>query len=95
MFFPSYWLLSHKIIVKTMDSIVRGMNPVAMIITNPWKKYWPRRRSNLHWPPALKSCNLTTELWGSATDFVDNQLDVPKLVQKVQYNLYSKTIQGK
>ena len=36
-FFPSHWLLSHITTVKTRDSSERGMNPVAMTITNPLK----------------------------------------------------------
>ena len=28
-------------IVKTMDSIERGMNPVTMTFINPCKEYWP------------------------------------------------------
>jgi hypothetical protein len=34
---------SHITIVETMDSCGRGMNPVAMIIINPRKEYWPSR----------------------------------------------------
>ena len=37
--FPSYWLLSHIIVVETMDSGKRGMYPVAIYIINPWKEY--------------------------------------------------------
>ena len=43
----------------------RGMNPVAMTIINPWKEYWPTRRSNQR-PPVLKSATLLTELWYTA-----------------------------
>ena len=38
LFFPSYRLLSHIAIVKTMDSSERGMNPFAMTIINPQKE---------------------------------------------------------
>ena len=38
-FFPSHWLLSYITIVKTMDCIEIGMNPVAMIVINPQKEY--------------------------------------------------------
>ena len=46
-----------------MNSGERGMNPVAMTIINPRKKYWPSRGSNQR-PPVLKSCTLPPELWG-------------------------------
>ena len=46
-----------------MDSGERGMNPVVITIINPWKKYWPSRRSNQR-PPVLKPATLPTELWG-------------------------------
>ena len=39
-----------------MDSGERGMNPVTMIIINPWKEYWPSRESNQR-PPVLKSAS--------------------------------------
>ena len=45
-FFPSHWLLSHITIVETTDSGERGMNPVAMTIINPQKKYWSSRDRN-------------------------------------------------
>ena len=48
-----------------MGNRERGMNPVAMTIINPHKEYWQSRGSNQR-PPALKSCALPTELWGSA-----------------------------
>ena len=48
-----------------MGSGERGMNPVAMVIINPWKEYWPGRGSNQR-PPVLKSCMLPTEPWGLA-----------------------------
>ena len=53
-FFSSHWLLSHITIVETMDSSERGMNPVAMIIINPRKEYWPGR--------GIKPATLLTEL---------------------------------
>ena len=37
-FFPTYRLLSHMKIVKTMDSVDRRMNPVAMTIIYPRKE---------------------------------------------------------
>ena len=43
----------------------RDINPVAMTIINPGKKYWPSWGLNQH-PPVLKSAMLPTELWGSA-----------------------------
>ena len=49
-----------------MDSGERGMNPVAMTIINPREDYWPSRGSNQR-PPVLKSIDLMTELWGSAS----------------------------
>ena len=39
-------LLSHITIVETTDSGERAMNPVAMIIINPWKEYWLSQGSN-------------------------------------------------
>ena len=39
-FCPSHWLLSSLTIVGTTDSGDREMNPVAMTIINPRKKYW-------------------------------------------------------
>ena len=42
---------------------VRGMNPVAMTIINPWKEYWQSRGWNQR-PPVFKSATLPTELWG-------------------------------
>ena len=46
-----------------MDSVERGMNPVAMTIINPRKEYWPSRGSKQP-PPVLKSTTLPTELLG-------------------------------
>ena len=67
--FPSHWLLSDDIIIaETMDSGVRGMNPVLMTTINPWKEYWPSLGSNQR-PPVLKFCTLPTELWGSVLFF--------------------------
>ena len=43
------------------------MNPVAMNIINPRKKYWPSRGSNRR-PPVLKSAKLPTKLWSSASN---------------------------
>ena len=60
-FFPSHWLLSNITIVETTNSDERGMNPVAMTIINPRKKYWPSRGSNQQ-PSVLKSATLPTEL---------------------------------
>ena len=60
LFFPSHWLLSHIIIVETIDSGERGMNPVTSII-NHRKEYWASRGSNER-PPVLKSTTLPTEL---------------------------------
>ena len=37
MFFPSDWLFSHITTDKSMDSVERGVNPVAMTINNPRK----------------------------------------------------------
>ena len=51
-------------IVKTTDSGEGGMNPVAMIIINSWKKYSLSQGSN-HQLPVLRSATLPTELWGS------------------------------
>ena len=62
-FCPINWLLSHIIIVETMDSGGREMNSVAMTIINPQKEYWPSQGLNQQ-PPVLKSCMLPTELWG-------------------------------
>ena len=45
------------IVVKTLDSLERRMNPVAMTIISPWKEYWANWRSNQR-PPVLKSCML-------------------------------------
>ena len=42
------------------------MNPVTMIIINPWIEYYGRARGSNQRPPVLKSCTLPTELWGSA-----------------------------
>ena len=39
----------------------REMNPVAMTIINPWKKYWPSWGSNQR-PPVLRSAMLLIEL---------------------------------
>ena len=64
-FFPSHWLLSHIIIIETMDNSEKGMNPVAMTILNPRKEYWPSWGSNQRLP-VLKSATLLTELWDSA-----------------------------
>ena len=58
-FFPSHWLLSHLNIVETTDSSERGMNPVAVTISNPPKEYWPSRESDQR-PPVLKSAMLPT-----------------------------------
>ena len=58
-------MLSHKTIAETMDSSKRGMNPVAMIVINPRKEYWPSRESNQQ-TAVLKSCTVPTMLWGSA-----------------------------
>ena len=46
-----------------MDSDEGGLDPVAMtiVIINPGKELWLRRRSN-HGPPALKSCTVPTKL---------------------------------
>ena len=71
-FIPSHWLLSNTSVVETMDSGERGMNPVAMIIINPMKEYWPGWGSNQR-PPVLKSCRRTTEPWGS----VSSELSTP------------------
>ena len=38
--FPIHWLLSHIIIVETMDSGDRKMNSVTGTIINPLKEYW-------------------------------------------------------
>ena len=38
-FFPSHWQLSHMTMVEIMVSDERGMNPVAIVITNPRKEY--------------------------------------------------------
>ena len=64
-FIPSHWLLSHSTIVETTDSSERVMNPVAMTIINPLKKYLPSRGLNQQ-PLVLKSAKLPTELWGLA-----------------------------
>ena len=53
----------HTTIVETTDNGEEGMYPVTMTIVNPWKKYWPSRKSNQR-PPVLKSAKLSTELWG-------------------------------
>ena len=45
-FCQSQWLLSHITIVETTDCSKRGMNPVAMVIINPRKEYWPCQGSN-------------------------------------------------
>ena len=63
-FFPSHWLLSHRIIVETLDSGERRMNPIAVAIIIPRKECWPRWESNQR-PSVLKSVTLPTELWGS------------------------------
>ena len=60
-FFPSHWLLSQITIVETTDNGERGMNPVAMTISNPRKEHWPSRVSDQR-PPVLKSTTLPTEL---------------------------------
>ena len=57
LFFPRHWVLSHIIIIETMDSGERGMDPVAMTIINPRKEYWSHRESNKR-PSVLKSCRL-------------------------------------
>ena len=63
---PSHWLLFHVIIVETMDSGERIMNPVAMTTINPRKVYWPSLESNQRPLPVLKSYTLPTELLGLA-----------------------------
>ena len=50
-----------------MDSRERGLDPIAMNITNPRKECWPSRESNLL-PPVLKSGAVLIELWGSITN---------------------------
>ena len=50
-FFPSYWLLSHKI----LSTVEGGMNPVKITIISPQKEYWPSLGLN-QGPPVLKSC---------------------------------------
>ena len=55
--------------VETTDSSERGMNPVTMIIINPWKEYWQSQGWN-QWLPVLKSATLPTELRGLAPDGV-------------------------
>ena len=67
-FFQSHLLLSHILIVKTMDSSERGMNPVWMTIINILKEYWPIWGSNQQ-SPVLRSCALRTELWDSEQYF--------------------------
>ena len=46
-FFPSHRQFSHRTIVETMreecEEWKREMNPAAMTIINPRKKYWPSR----------------------------------------------------
>ena len=42
-FFPIHSLLSHIIIVGTIDTDERGTSSVALTIINIRKEYWPRR----------------------------------------------------
>ena len=58
-----------------MDSGGRGMNPVAMTIINPRKKYWPSRGSNQQ-PPVLKPCTLPTELRGVAESMESDEREM-------------------
>ena len=64
-------LLSHIIIVETMDSGERGMNPVAMTIINLRKEYWPSRGSNQRLS-VLKFCKQPTELSGLGITRIEN-----------------------
>ena len=54
--FPGHCLLSYTIIEK-IDSGEKGMNPVALIIVNSRREYWPSLESKKR-PPVLKSCSL-------------------------------------
>ena len=72
--FPGVLLTStpHNILSKPLaafplnhcqNNSEKGMNPVAMTITNPWKEYWLSQESDQR-PPVLKSTALLTEVWG-------------------------------
>ena len=58
-FFPSYWLLSHMIIVKKRTAVREEW--ILLTIINPWKEYLLSRGSNQR-PPVLKSANATEVL---------------------------------
>ena len=59
--FPSYRLLFHIPLVKTMDSGQQVMNLAAMTIIKPQKEYWPSLGSN-HRPTAFAPFTILTEL---------------------------------
>ena len=63
-------LLCDKTSVDTTDSGERGMNPVAMTITNPRKEYWPNWGSN-QCPPVLLSCTLPTIRFGQSIESIN------------------------
>ena len=63
-FLPSRWLLSHIIVVETMDRSERVMNPVAMTIVKPRKEYWPSRGSNQDLFSNIAHASLQTDLCG-------------------------------
>ena len=54
-----------------MDNGEKRMNPVAMTIINPQKNIGRAGGPNQR-PPALRSCTLPTELWGSADRIITN-----------------------
>ena len=71
-FFPSNCLLSDISIVQTINSGERGINPVAM--TNQFSERILAHRGSNQLPHVLKSCALSTELWGSAKILIQIRL---------------------
>ena len=55
----------HKTVVKTMDSLKRGINPVTSTIINLWKEYLPSHgsiQSSIVWK-RVKMPEQSKELW--------------------------------
>ena len=54
-----------------MASSERVMNPVAMIIINPWKEYWKNVLAEPGIKPATSCSKVPTRLRGLTLDFMD------------------------
>ena len=81
-----------------MDSVERGMNPVAITTFNLRKEYLPSRGSNQR-PPVLKSCAQPTELWGGLAYTVENDkpivsvfVSLPGLRRLISVNTFCRCI---